>query len=263
MADYKGNAELYETVEDIPGEQAMFQKAVEIIMQHAKEHSKLNHQGIDLLDLCCGTSTIVRSLPLDENKLIKSVTEVDIDKAYLDFLEKKCDDITMDAHVCYYGCGAETKFILEDAVDYAHPTLADIIVASSAYHHIEDERKLRFLEKIKEQLKDDGIAVFCENLIGDYNTLAERAEAVTDFYAERLKQMSRLGITDKRLGLVCRVLQYELDGEYEWKHSYQKFRDNLQCAGLVIAHETKVWPSEDLFSNPKVGDFVFEVRKNA
>ncbi|MBI2662026.1 class I SAM-dependent methyltransferase, partial [Candidatus Woesearchaeota archaeon] len=150
MPDYRNNAELYEAVEDIPGEKAMFQKAAKIIMDYAKRNSQ--SQGISILDLCCGTSAIIRSLQLDENKLIRSVTGVDINQAYLDFLTKKCDDITMDAHVLYHGCGAETKFVITDAVDYTHPSLVDIIIASSAYHHIEDERKLRFLEKVRDQL---------------------------------------------------------------------------------------------------------------
>jgi len=159
--------------------------------------------------------------------------------------------------------GVELNFINHDAVDYTHPALVDIILASSAYHHIEDERKLRFLEKVRAQLKDEGIAIFCENLIGKYQNPAERAVAVTDFYAERIKEMARLGTTDRRLGLVCRVLQYELDREYEWKHSYSEFVDNLCKAGLVVVNKTKVWPIEDLFKDLKVGDFVFEVRKNA
>ena len=259
--DYRDNAVLYEAVEDIPGEKAMFRKAAELITAFAQRQEKLLGKGITLLDLCCGTAPMYRYLPELIKCPLEEITGVDINANYLWFARQKYWERVTGMGADWFG--AELNFMEHDAVDYTHPTPVDIILASSAYHHIEDERKLRFLEKVRNQLKDEGIAVFCENLIGSYQNPAERAIAVTDFYAERIKEIASLGIIDKRLGLVCRVLQYELDREYEWKHSYQEFVDNLRKAGLVVVNENKVWPNEDLFKNPKVGDFVFEVRKNA
>jgi SAM-dependent methyltransferase len=200
-------------------------------------------------------------LPDILNCPLEEVTGVDIDENYLKFARQKYWERVTGMGADWYG--TKLNFVNHDAVDYTHLSLVDVIIASSAYHHIEDERKLEFLRKVQVQLKDDGLAVFCENLIGNYHNLTERAIAVTDFYAERIKEMARLGISDRRLGLVCRVLQYELDREYEWKHSYREFTDNLQKAGLKVVNEAKVWPTEDLFRDPKVGDFVFEVKKNA
>ena len=256
--DYKGNAELYEAVEDIPGEKAMFVEASRVITSYSDRNP--NKKGLDILDLCCGTAPILEYLP-DARKLpLKSVTELILIEPIIEFAEQKYWERVTGMGSDWFG--VELKFIEHDAVDYAHPSLVDVIIASSAYHHIEDKHKLRFLEKVKSQLKEDGIAVFCENLIGDYKNLEERAVAVTEFYSERIKEMARLGITDKRLGLVCRVLQYELDREYEWKHSYGEFLENLEKVGLRVVKETKVWPTENLFSDSKVGDFVKEVRKN-
>ena len=260
QGDYRNDAELYENVEDVPGERAMFIKAAEIITAYATQNRKHPNRGIKILDLCCGTAPILGHLKITDETLFGEITGVDISAQYLDFARGK-----------YYGIlagqawdpehGANTEFIESDAVDYTHPEQVDVIIASSAYHHIEDERKPRFLENVREQLKADGIAVVCENLIPDYEDMAQRAIAVTNFYTERIKELARQGITDNRLGLLCRVLQYELDREYEWKHSYRMFKDNLAEAGLEASTEFKVWPIEELFADSLVGDFVFTVNK--
>jgi len=63
--DYRSNAELYGRVEDIPGEQAMFVKAAQIIVDYAKRHKALGdtNRGIIILDLCCGAAPILELLP--------------------------------------------------------------------------------------------------------------------------------------------------------------------------------------------------------
>ena len=251
---YRDNPQLYEEVEDIPGEKAMFSRAAEIITGYAKKHP----HGISVLDLCCGTGPIIEYLPADSPRpLFKSITGVDISKKYLDFASNKYFYLPTFG----YMHGLELNFVQADAVEYTHPERVDLVLASSAYHHIEDERKVSFLNKIHEQLKDNGIVVFCENLIGDYNNLEARAKSVTNFYMKRIEEMKEMRITDRRLDLVKRVLQYELDREYEWKHPYRIFMENLRETGFEIVSEEKVWPSVKMFDDEKVGDFVIVAKK--
>ncbi|KKU99849.1 MAG: Methyltransferase [Parcubacteria group bacterium GW2011_GWA2_48_9] len=258
---YKDNPELYEEVENIPGEKAMFSKAADVIALFAAQKRKPNKRGISILDLCCGTAPLYDYLlkhdypNLHDETLFDKITGVDISPKYLEYAQ-----IKYNSKLAYQQFdedkGVKLEFILHDAVDYNHSEKVDLILASSAYHHIEDERKIDFLKKVHSQLKDDGIAVFCENLIDDYSNLEERAISVTDFYTKRIDEMRALGITDRRIELVQRILKYELDRDYEWKNSYNIFMKNLGEVGFKILGEYKVWPSTKMFENYKVGDFV-------
>ena len=258
--DYRDNPLMYEQVEDIPGEKAMFVKAAEIANAHATAKRNKPNRGIQVLDLCCGTALLWDYLELEDETLFDRVIGVDISKPYLDFARQK-----------YYGrlagqafspdSGAQLDFILNDAVIYRHSTQVEVVIGTSAYHHIEDERKPDFLRQVRGQLKDDGIVIFGENLIGDYKNLQDRTKVVTEFYIKRIEELIGMGITDKRIDILRRVLQYELEREYEWKHSYRMFRVNLDKAGFEVVEEHKVWPSKPFFLDGKVGDFVIVARK--
>ena len=52
--DYRNNAVLYEAVEDIPGEKAMFRKAAEIITAFAQRTEEISGNGIALFDIFSG-----------------------------------------------------------------------------------------------------------------------------------------------------------------------------------------------------------------
>ncbi|MFH1326841.1 MAG: hypothetical protein ABIH59_01810 [archaeon] len=47
----------------------------------------------------------------------------------------------------------------------------------------------------------------------------------------------------------------------EYKVNYDFFVDDLKSAGFKIVKEIKIWPKEDLFEDPKMGDFVFVIKK--
>lgn len=259
MVDYKDNPAMYEQVEDIPGEQAMFRKAAGVIVAHANEVYTAENRGAEVLDLCCGTAPILEFLPGADKCPMNAVTCVDMSREYLNFARQKYFYRAAGMGSDWFG--TLLNFVLSDAVDYTHPRSADIILASSAYHHIENDRKIPFLRKLYAQLNASGVVVFCENLIADYETPLQREVAVMDFYVERLKEMMALEINDVRLDLVRRVLQYELDEEYEWKHSRRMFLENLANVGFKIKAEHKVWPERNYFGDPNIGDFVVVAEK--
>lgn len=258
--DYKDDPQMYEQVEDIPGEKAMFAKAAEIATAYASARKSSPNRGIKILDLCCGTAPLWDYLKLEDEMFFDRVIGVDISKSYLDFARRKYYE-KLAGQAFSPDSGAQLDFILHDAVAYRHPQPVDVIIGTSAYHHIEDERKLDLLRQVMEQLKDDGVAIFGENLIGDYNNLEERAKVVTEFYTKRIEELVGMGIADRRIDLLGRVLQYELDREYEWKHPYRMFRENLDRAGFEVVEEHKVWPAKPIFLDDKVGDFVIVARK--
>ena len=59
---YKGNADLYRKMENIPGEQAMFNSAARVLTEFSQDYFKKNGVAIELLDICCGPAPIVGRL---------------------------------------------------------------------------------------------------------------------------------------------------------------------------------------------------------
>ncbi|AJF59678.1 MAG: class I SAM-dependent methyltransferase [Candidatus Diapherotrites archaeon] len=243
---YKDNAELYNKVEDIPGEREMLIQGSKHLLDYAKRVGR----KISILDVCCGTELILDFLSSDFKNRLESFVGVDISQKYLDDAKKRI--------------GSDPRFELvnHDAVLFRHPRKFDVIIASSAYHHIEDERKPDFLNNIFNHLKDDGIVVFMENIIPKYSNRVERDSAAIEFYAKRIVDcIDNHEIKDERISLLSRVMQYERDREYEWKSHYSLFTKHLAAADLEVISVKKVWPKEKIFSDNNVGDFVFLVKK--
>ena len=240
---YKDNSKLYDLVEDIPGEQAQYKKAAEEINNLCQNNEKT------VIDFCCGTASIANLLR--GNKNVEKIIGIDICSDYLEKAREKIGD------------DVRYQFMAGDAVNCRLPFQADIVLASSAYHHIEDERKLEFLNNIHRHLKKDGQVVFCENFIGDFNNLDEYSEKTREFYEKRIDELMNLGIKDERLELLREVLGFGVNRIYEWKSSFRIFAEHLEKCGFEIVKATKVWPdpSKNYFADNKIGDFVVIARK--
>ncbi|MFH1409211.1 MAG: class I SAM-dependent methyltransferase [Nanoarchaeota archaeon] len=266
---YRGNPELYGKVEDIPGEQAQYELAARIIQDFAQLHLERTCEGITILDLCCGTMAIPRMLlaardPLKGPILYQEIIGVDIDQAYLDFARHE-----IEPHIGMGGAyfGLDADFLCRDAAEYLHQAKVDVILASSAYHHMDDgthtvhnPKKASFLTRVRDQLKDDGIAVFCENLIPAFNNDSEYEAATREFYVRRMNELLDMGIKDERIDLLCRVMRYGLDREYELKTHYYGLMATLENADLEVVVEQKVWPSKSMFDDSLAGDYVIVAR---
>lgn len=262
-ADYRGNPDNYAKVESIPGEQAMFDLAARILVDYSNGYFRQNRKGVEMLDLCCGTAPILERL-IPENKLpehhITKITGVDIDKEYLEAAKEKL--YSRLAYQTWTDSSVDLEFVLADAVEYKHPNKVQLVLLSSAYHHIEDERKDRFLNNVKGSMTDEGIAVFGENFIRDFNSAAEYDKATIEFYNARIREAEELGFDEGVLALLERVKQYGLNREYEYKTSYRKFMAHLDKKGFEVIRENRVWPDKNYFKDATIGDFVIVVRKS-
>lgn len=245
---YKDNATLYNKVEDIPGEKEMLIYAVEYISSLMR--NRINKK-FALLDLCCGTELILDLFPRHVLGKIEQFIGVDISAAYLRDAKKRLND--------------HTRFSLvhHDAVTYRAGKMFDIVIASSAYHHIEDSRKLKFLANIYNHLAPGGVVIFMENILPLYKTAMERKVSAIEFYAKRIVDcLDIYGIRDERIILLSRIMQYERDRIYEWKSHYVLFKKHLSQSGLKVVSEKKVWPRKNIFHDPTAGDYVFICRKS-
>jgi SAM-dependent methyltransferase len=238
LGSYATDARLFQKVESIPGEQALYETAEKEVRA---ELDRLRRPAT-VIDFCCGTCEILSRIA--PHPKIGRFVGVDKEKDYLDFAKNRLK-----------GTG-EIELVLDDAVDCELGANADIIIASSAYHHIENERKMRFLRNIIRHMKPDARVVFAENILPTYKDENERTIAAQLFYGKRIEEARGMGMDEDVIALLRQVMDFEVRREYEWKVDYDRFVQDLERAGFEILRKTMVWPTGFRFADPMAGDYV-------
>jgi len=253
LPDYRYDPEAYELEEKSRPDEMM------MIGEAAAEATRLldafpNAYG---LDLCCGTGLSTECLV--EHPNVVAVAAVDNCKQYLTFAQRK-----------FKSEGDRIKFILSDAVDVSDVDLGrrdwDVIMLSSAYHHIEDSRKVAFLSRVRGLLGKDGRAVMAENVLPIYleGDEASYHGAVETFYQEVLRTARNQNPNLSRHveTLIERVAQYGYDGDYEYKVCMPILSQHLTDANLEVSWKKRVWP-KGLELEEDSGNFVFTLKSIA
>jgi SAM-dependent methyltransferase len=231
LEDYKDNAEFYELEERArPDEMAMIHGAGMEALAIARSRGKAT-----VLDLCCGTGLSHELLVNDPS--ISRIVGVDISEPYLEF-----------ARSAYASAKTVPSYILGDVVTHPLPVVAwDIVMMCSAYHHIEDSRKVDFLKRVRGLIQHGGRGIFAENILPAYSPgdTQQYSQSVRLFYESVLEtaRKDNPALPEVVERLIWRVAQYGFDGEYEYKVSYDIFQAHLNEAGLEVVKEQKVWPS--------------------
>ncbi|MDD5163626.1 MAG: class I SAM-dependent methyltransferase [Candidatus ainarchaeum sp.] len=239
---YKMPPEIYNIYMSTKIEARNFQ---EVYNQIKKTLDKKN--TIKILDLCCGTGIFFRNW-LSQKRNICYIG-VDINKDFLAFARKKITS-------------SRVAFIESDASKAKLGKKFDIVLATSAYHHIEDSGKGKFLENAKRHLDENGILVIYEKLIAEFNSKIEAAKAGTNFYAERiLDMMGEEKLNQMQLFALYNELYLTAVRKEEYKVPYNRIISDLQKTGFNVLKEIKLWPKNNKFVDPKVGDFVFVCKK--
>ncbi|WP_193196806.1 class I SAM-dependent methyltransferase [Nostoc sp. MG11] len=247
LPDYKNDPEAYEIEEHSrPDEMLMLEVAGEM----AVESLKNTHNAV-VLDLCCGTGLSLERIINHPN--ISCAVGVDICQPYLDFAKRK-----------YEQCRLKPTFILGDAVSVKLPREQwDVIMLASAYHHIEHERKVEFLNRVHYLLDNSGYAIIAENVLPEYEegNTEEYAHAVKQFYTEVLNTAKQQNphLPDYVANLIKRVAQYGYDGDYEYKVSLSLLLKDLAKARLQIVTQKRVWPQDESKLGKTGGNYVFKV----
>jgi SAM-dependent methyltransferase len=246
LPDYKDDAEAYELEEHSrPDEMLMLMTARDTALKILDSCKKAS-----VLDLCCGTGLSLEGIVDHPN--ISTVAGVDISIPYLEFAKRR-----------FSSCGRQPVLICGDAVSTPLPRSHwDVILLASAYHHIEDNRKVQFLSRVHDLLGSSGYAVMAENILPDYeiNNQAAYASSIRQFYSEVLntakQQNPELPVYVENL--IYRVAQYGCDGEYEYKVSLPFLYRDLIASKLSIVAQKRVWPDDNnSFGNG--GNYVFTI----
>jgi SAM-dependent methyltransferase len=208
-----------------------------------------------VLDLCCGTGISMRHILAHQN--VVGVAGVDNCQSYLDFARRTL----LNSRI-------QPALIHADAVTVDLEKLGrrhwDLAILCSAYHHIEDTRKLDFMLRVGDLIGSDGRAVMAENILPTYRKEDPNSyeSAVRMFYTEVLRtaREANPGLSNHVAGLIQRVAEYGVDGEYEFKVSMAVLEEDLRKADLIIVKRKRVWPRTEVVLGPQAGNFIFEIK---
>lgn len=159
-------------------------------------------------DICCGTGMSMLGVVSHPN--IASISGVDIDQKNVDFARKR------------YKAFGKSKFECADAQAWLSSNDGfDLLLLSSAYHHIEHTRQGAFASKLARALRPGGYAVFGENIVADFPSplSSDYNTAVREFYkaAKADAKGRRPDISGYILELIDENVTLALKGEVEFK----------------------------------------------
>lgn len=234
LPDYKDNPEAYELEEHArPDEMLMIGAAKDAALEILD-----SCKNASVLDLCCGTGLSLEGIVDHPN--ISKIVGVDISAPYLEFAKQR-----------FSSCKCQPILINGDAVSAQLPQSQwDIVILASAYHHIEDSRKVEFLSRVCNLIGNSGCAIMAENILPEYkvNDATDYAQSVRRFYSCVLdtakRQNPKLPIYVEKL--IGRVAQYGYDGDYEYKVSLPLLYRDLNASGLRVFDKKKVWPDDNV-----------------
>lgn len=142
----------------------------------------------------------------------------------------------------------------------------DVILGTSAYHHIEDKHKPFLMRSIAQTLTDRGVAILADNHLPEYGGDLECRQTVTTaFYREVQAEMARVHgskIPPAVPELIKSVVDMGNDGTDEFKVTRNTFEAHAKQAGLK-GYRIKVWPwDKDTASRLGIGgNYVYVLQR--
>ena len=100
--------------------------------------------------------------------------------------------------------------------------------------------------------------------VAKHETPEEFAWANEDYYRKRIAWIKKIEpMPPKKLAAWQSLCDLSASAEDEYKVDYDYIVRDFRTNGFVNDHVTRIWPppGEELFEDPKVGDFLFLLRK--
>lgn len=193
-----------------------------------KIHKVLEQQKpLEVLDLCAGPGNFANHLSLSPVAI--RVTGIDLRPHFVEAANQRFKE-------------QGWHFVQGDTVTHDFERKFDVVAASSAYHHIEHDRKAAFLRNAERHLKGDGILLMCENFLPHYQDKKGREEAIHAYYAELKDYYAQPQNATKQGRLsIEEVERLELAGVEEHKVCWSTFEEHLASTNLSLRIDIPVW----------------------
>ncbi|MGA3150820.1 MAG: class I SAM-dependent methyltransferase [Streptosporangiaceae bacterium] len=240
---YAHNAAAYEAEEwSRPDEMALFN----LLWTTARRELDAR-PGSRVLDLCCGSGMSL--LGIVSHPHIDQALGLDIAAPLVEFASLR------------YRPFGNVFFLQSDAVcPPLQPDSFDLIVASSAYHHIRHHLKRDFLMSCVRLLKHDGILLMAENVLPPYLDDEHAYDsAVRELYGEVLDTAlsSYPDLPPQIRDMIDENVILSLRREYEFKVSREQLLSDAGHVGLVLRSDARAWPSDAELIGRTGGNFLF------
>lgn len=223
----------YETLQYLRPDYA---KTIAVSLEFAKKYSN-SRDHIIVSDFCCGTGSNTKKFAEMVNGLKKAVL-VDINKKFLE-IAKSLKIQTEELEIIY-----------KNVLDFVPRENSDIVFSIFAYHHIEDNKKSIFVEKVKTSLNNNGIIILAEIYI-------PTKEIGRRYYEKLFNEIPKEKVIP---GLKEFLTQTAKSDDFEFKVSKDFAEEQFLSAGFTKIDEEKIWPLDNSFDK-NIGTFVQVFKK--
>jgi SAM-dependent methyltransferase len=231
-----------------PDEMALFH----ILWNHTRRQLD-TRPNCRLLDACCGSGLSLLG-SVSHPHLFMAVG-VDLSSPLLDFARRRYEPF--DNVVFLRGDAAQQMFAASSF---------DLIIASSAYHHIEHARKIAFLKACRTLLKDDGCLLVAENVLPPYiDDGAAYDQAIQRLYAA-VKCAALAEYPDLPTALhnmIDENVILSLRRQYEFKVDHRRILRDFRDSQFALECQIKAWPSGEGALDRSAGNFLFILKKSS
>lgn len=140
---------------------------------------------------------------------------------------------------------------------FSYPRKFNLILLNSAYHHIENHRKLLFLENVKNLLAPDGLVFVGEHFLPPYRNFRASVDA---FYQPLIEYLHQEGVEEAVIDIIRSSMRYTVKRRYEYKASYRRFLCDFASRRFSEISRISVWQHPLL--SPNAGTFLVVLRRS-
>ncbi len=259
--------EYEKAIRTMKNEMTMYESALQIFREDVKEKTGMNISGdgglrllqikigqdrqISIMDSCYGPATFIdyiyRQCLLNSFRF--DITCIDNNEEHITYAESRYRHRSWE----FYHADA-TTIDLYKKFDY--------ILASSAYHHIEDKSKQTYLINLRTHLKDDGKIIMCENFLPNYTaaTTKTKQTAINQYYHTLREYYRDTNTPIETIRMIELVWHLELKAEDEHKVNFKRFKKDIKKSGLEIIIDKPIW-QPDSFNQSNAGSHVILLKK--
>lgn len=208
--------------------------------------------GSRVLDVCCGTGMSL--LGAISHPHLAHAVGVDVAAPLLGFARSR------------FAASGRVGLVRADAADRIFPPATfDLVIASSAYHHIEHDRKHAFLVTCRTVLRPGGRLLMAENVLPPYDDDDGYDRAVRTLYSavEAAALQRYPALPGAIRSMLDEDVALSLRREHEFKVDRRRLLADVARAGLAIDEETCVWAVDPLDPEGSGGNWLIVLRASA